>query len=185
MMKIAHNQPTQEYLNECFRYDPKTGHLFWKVRPLHHFNSSHGMNITNSQFSNHRAGTLQSKGYVAVMVNGKGYRAHRIIWMMIHGLFPPDELDHVNHQRDDNRIENLRLATSQENKRNSSISRRNTSGVIGVCWDKRRGKWKAQIHGGGNRTIYLGDFVDKLDAIKARETANKKYNFHANHGATI
>jgi hypothetical protein len=169
-MKIAHNQPTQEYLNECFRYDPKTGHLFWKVRPLHHFNSSHGMNITNSQFSNHRAGTLQSKGYVAVMVNGKGYRAHRIIWMMIHGLFPPDELDHVNHQRDDNRIENLRLATSQENKRNSSISH----------WENARLKPRL---GGTNdgftnkvdRLRLLGNGVVPQTAAKAWITLNERF----------
>ena len=133
---------------------------------------------------NKRAGTISSIGYVAIMVNARLYGAHRLIWMMIHGSFPPDQLDHVNHHRDDNRIDNLCLATNKENCRNRSISSINTSGFTGVYLNQRSGKWQAMIKVDGKQ-IHLGCFKNKLKAIKARKEASKKYNFHANHGATI
>ena len=106
-----------------------------------------------------------------VHFQGVTYRAHRIIYAMHHGVDPGDmQIDHINGVGTDNRIENLRLATSQENNRNRRIAKNNTSGIRGVCWDRFKKKWKAyiMIHG---RLYNLGDF-DSLDsAKKTRESA--------------
>jgi hypothetical protein len=183
MPQSVQNLPTQEYLNECFCYDPKTGYLFWRVRPRHHFKTSHGMNACNARYSNTRAGCLKAQGYIHISVYYKSYYAHRIIWTMIHGSFPPDQLDHKNHIRTDNRIKNLRLATNKENGQNQSMSSRNKSGTTGVYWDKHNDTWQSRIKF-NEKYIYLGSFKDKADAIKAREAANIKYGFHPNHGGS-
>jgi hypothetical protein len=172
---------TQEYLNSILRYDPKTGFLYWKVRPLHHFKNSHGMNIFNSRFSKSKAGSPSAFGYITVGINGKNHFAHRLIWCLITGAYPTDHIDHINHDSADNRIVNLRTATVQENQRNRSISRKNISGTIGVSWCTRTNKWVSQVTING-KTIFLGRFIDKVDAIKVREKANIKYSFHKNHG---
>tara|TARA_R110000851_G_C12889568_1_gene546964 strand:+ start:183 stop:755 length:573 start_codon:yes stop_codon:yes gene_type:complete len=181
MKNRAQNQPTQEYLKSIFQYNPETGDLYWKVRPLNHFKNSHGMNVFNARFSNNKAGSPNDFGYIMVGINGKIYLAHRLIWCLFNGSYPPDHIDHINHNSADNRIFNLRPATGEENQRNRSISRKNISGTIGVSWCKRTNKWVAQVTING-KTIFLGRFIDKADAIKAREKVNIKYSFHKNHG---
>jgi hypothetical protein len=173
--------PDKKYLNECFNYETDTGHLFWKVRPIHHFNTSRGMNIANSMYSYKKAGALSPDGYIYLKIAGVCYLAHRIIWCMINGEFPPDQVDHIDHCRSNNHIENLRLATNQENHRNRSISSNNKSGTTGVTWHKRDRSWRAQIQIDGKSTT-LGTFKDKSEAIKVREAANIKYGYHPNHG---
>ena len=82
--------------------------------------------------------------------------------------------DHINRNELDNRSCNLRQCTQQENTRNQSVSSRNSSGVIGVVWEKRHNKWRARIHIGA-KEIYLGEFIDKESAIRARLIAEKEY----------
>ncbi|MFT5453097.1 MAG: hypothetical protein ACI9N9_002598 [Enterobacterales bacterium] len=181
-MKYAQNQlPTQEYLNECFRYDPKTGYLFWKVRPLHHFKTYRGMRAVNGRLGNAIAGCLNEYGYSRLQVNGKGYYSHRVIWCLLTGEFPPEEIDHINHNRNDNRMSNLRLSTHHENQKNQSIRSDNSSGVTGLHWHKRDKIWQVDIKLNG-KTTYLGSFSDKAKAIQCRQAANIKYGYHSNHG---
>jgi hypothetical protein len=161
--------PTQKYLNSILRYDFKTGFLYRKVR------------TANCVQIGDKAGHLSFRGYIRLKVKGKQYYAHRIIWCMINGLFPINQIDHQNHIRTDNRIENLKLATNQENCKNRTISILNTSGTIGVTWNKANKKWNARVTINGKR-INLGYFEDKEDAIKARAKGNIKYRFHKNHG---
>ena len=175
--------PTQEYLNECFRYDQKTGYLFWKFRPRSHFNTLHTMNAVNGRFANAISGSPDTCGYIMVTVNGKKRLAHRLIWCLITGAYPPNQIDHINHNPADNRIINLRLATGEENQRNQSLNCKNTSGFTGVTWNKAGQKWKAQFRINGE-CIFLGYFTDKSEAIKSREKANIKYGFHPNHGGS-
>jgi len=92
-------------------------------------------------------------------------------------------VDHINHNGLDNRIENIRLVTCIENSRNCRITKRNSSGFVGVYFRKDRGngRWVAKICV-KNRLIYVGSFKSKKSAIKARKLANLRYGFHKNHG---
>lgn len=128
------------------------------------------------------AGWKDEHGYVYIRFMGKLRQAHRIIWEMHHGPIPEGmEIDHINHVTDDNRIENLRLVTRKENCKNVSMSVTNKSGVVGVSWCKRTGKWFASIRV-DKRELFLGRYEDKNEAISARKAAEVKYNFHKNHG---
>ena len=107
---------------------------------------------------------------------------HRIIWEMHNGPIPDGmEVDHINHVRTDNRIENLRLVSRLENCKNRKLNSNNTSGFNGVSWSKRDGKWLAYIYINKKR-IRLGLYSDISKAIAAREKANLSHKFHKNHG---
>lgn len=128
------------------------------------------------------AGTISDEGYVKVMIRKKAYHAHRIIWEMHYGKIPEGmEVDHINHDRTDNRIENLRLVTKQVNMKNKSSYSNNKSGVTGVSWHSKKKKWVAQIQCNKKKMmLYEGDNFD--DAVKARNEAEIELNFHKNHG---
>ena len=109
---------------------------------------------------------------------GKGHLAHRILYEMANGPIPEGlQIDHMDQNKGNNALSNLRLATNTENMRNTGAYSNNTSGVKGVHWDKARGKWVAEIvhHG---RMIYLGLFADFAEAVSARKAAEPLY-----HGA--
>lgn len=91
------------------------------------------------------------------------------------------EIDHINHDRSDNRIENLRLVTGGENKKNQSIRKRNKSGFTGVGWHSKAKKWRAEIKSGGVY-MYLGLYSSIGDAVNARKMAEIELGFHDNHG---
>ncbi len=129
-------------------------------------------------------GCLKDNGYLTVRLNGKLHYVHRIAWDLIHPndpLKPVEEIDHINHDRSDNRAVNLRKVSRLSNSVNQSLRRTNTSGQMGVCWHRASGKWTAVIMVDG-ATKYLGLFADKHEAIAARKAAEEKYGFHENHG---
>jgi len=104
---------------------------------------------------------------------------------MLKGPIPKGfEIDHIDHNSLNNRIENLRLVSSRENSMNLPLPKHNTSGRVGITWAKREKKWQAQI-GLDYKTIILGHFDKFEDAVAAREAAEKKYGFHPNHGKMI
>ncbi|RLG71832.1 MAG: HNH endonuclease [Thermoprotei archaeon] len=119
-------------------------------------------------------------GYLRVMVDKKHYLAHRLAWFYINGVMPTF-IDHIDGNRSNNAISNLREVSSQENQRNLTIASNNTSGTTGVSFNKERSKWEAKIQVDG-KTIHLGRYLDKEDAILARKQGEVKYNFHKNHG---
>ena len=98
---------------------------------------------------------------------------HRVVWAMYYGYWPPNLLDHINGVRSDDRIVNLRLATSAENIRNSKKSKRNTSGYKGVSWHKAARKWEAHYYPDGAKK-HLGLFADIEDAFAARDAAARE-----------
>ena len=137
-------------------FDYKDGELYWLKSPA------------RSVKAGTRAGTVNNRGYRRIRIKGKMYQEHRLIY----AYHNPDwdesgEIDHINRIRDDNRIENLRVVTSQENKFNANAR--------GYCWYKASQKWWAQIKVDG-KMINLGHFVYKTDARLARVTAEKKYH---------
>jgi hypothetical protein len=150
-------------MNTKLNYDPVTGVFTWVISPAR--------NVRVGAV----AGSLRKDGYRHIKIDGKLHLAHRIAWFFVHGNWPVNQIDHINGIKDDNRISNLRLATSAENHQNRGKQRNNTSGYTGVNWDKPAGKWRAEIIVNGKLT-YLGVFSDKEEAKQVREDAKAKYH---------
>lgn len=127
------------------------------------------------------AGYINVSGYIAISIDSKKYLAHRLAWLYMTGEWPENQTDHIDHVRDNNKWDNLRKATNQENLKNQSIRKNNESGITGVCWHKTANKWMAYINlSEGSK--YLGIFTDWFEAACARKSADNKYGFHENHG---
>jgi len=162
---------TQEKLKEFVEYNQNTGVFIWKkVNKYTKYNKGKEL-----------GGIDESTGYKVAFVDGKKYRQHRLAWLYVYGEMPKGEIDHINQDRADNRICNLREVTHKENMKNKKISKKNTSGVTGVYFLKTTKKWYSQIRIDGDLK-HLGYFKIKEDAIKARKDAEEKYGFHKNHG---
>jgi hypothetical protein len=116
------------------------------------------------------AGKVESYGHRRIKVNGKLYLAHRLAWFYVYGVWPTNDLDHINRIRDDNRLANLREATQAENSQNVGIVKSNTSGIKGVSWNSQKSLWRAYITKCYTQ-IHLGFFVSKDEAAKARKKA--------------
>jgi len=175
-------------LHELLRYNPETGELFWRERPARFFSdtinraAAVSSKLWNCRYANKRSfASINSSGYYTGMIFSHTYQSHRVIWAMVWGEWPAHDIDHINHDRSDNRLANLRTATRQENARNQSLRKNNTSGHTGVGWNKRACKWRARIIG-KDKTEYLGNFTTKADAISARNAAEVKFGYHPNHG---
>ena len=153
---------TQARLKELLSYDPNTGVFIWLVkRPPKIFIGS-------------IAGSLNDRGYRRIDIDRKQHKAHRLVWLYIHGEFPNGEIDHINREKADNRLVNLRVVTRAVNQQNCALRKRNTSGVTGVCWDKRRQKWQAYVKVNKKQNS-LGYFAKIEEAIAARKAAEKKF----------
>ena len=150
--------------------DFKTGELTWLVRNSNRVKIG---DIAGDKKPN-------SCGYKQIQINNKCYKVHRIIWYLKYKIWP-NEIDHINGVRDDNRLINLRNVSSQQNSRNVKQSKRNTSGTVGVYWHKRDNLWEAKIKV-NNNLINLGSYPTKQEAIAKRKMAEVIYGFHPNHG---
>lgn len=167
-------------LRKLLRYEPETGNLFWRERTL----DLHPKRLSqwNGKFAGKPALTrLGKNGYFGGSIFNKSYTAHRVIWAIVHGEWPKNQIDHINGIRDDNRISNLRAVSAAENQKNMRLHSHNTSGACGVVRCKRRGKWVAQIMVNG-KTKYLGCSEDFDEAVAIRKAAQSEYGFHPNHG---
>ena len=169
-------------LNDVINYNPDTGKATWKKRDTIYFRGNDRTCRTwNSNFSgNPCLNSIHKDGYLKGMVNSKMLLSHRVFWAMCHDEWP-EQIDHINGIRDDNRLCNLRAANDYENSRNRKLPQNNTSGVVGVYFQKSSGKWKSQILT-REKTVYLGLFLDFNDAVLSRIEAEKKYGYHKNHG---
>lgn len=154
------NEPSVEFIKDILDYDPETGLLTWRIAPTMRRKSRRGGQV---------AGTMTATGYVAVMLGpGILHRAHRLAWVLAYGAWPQEPLDHINGVRDDNRLRNLRLATSSLNGANKGMQRNNTSGYVGVNFFAQNQKWEARITR-RRVTHRLGLFDTAIEAHRARE----------------
>lgn len=161
---------TEKELKRILHYCPETGVFTWLV------------NTGIKHLKGRVAGAGTTKYRVLSIYNTR-YMAHRLAFVYMTGEYPL-EVDHVNHNKHDNRWSNLRSVTTKENHRNNDLNRNNTSGITGVVWHKVRKKWTASVRFDGKRK-HLGIFSKKSDAIKARAAANVELGFHQNHGLTL
>lgn len=169
--------PTLNYLRQCLAYDPDTGALTRLKRPREHFSTAQGWKVANSRFAGTVIATDNGEGYLQVMIDGTRYLAHRLAYALHHGIELadlPSMLDHRNGDPSDNRIGNLRPATTVENARNARMPSTNKSGLKGACWCKRRSRWQAQISVDG-RHRFLGYFDTAEEAAAAYAAAAKEH----------
>jgi hypothetical protein len=172
--------PSQAHLQELFEYQADTGRLVWKLRLCSEFAKASDWKRWNSQRAGQRAGTINgSTGYRVICIASQFYGEHRLIWQYVHGECP-EQIDHINGVRNDNRLANLRPADPSINQRNVALRRDNASGVVGVHWDKHQQNWVAK--GGGG---YLGRFPSKRDAIEVRRRFEAEHGYHPNHGRLV
>jgi len=180
------NIPPQDVLDRLFTYDPITGDLRWKRRTVDFFtdNRFHTAEMQCAVWNKRHAGDIafriSNSGYRQGAIFGKPVSAHRVVWKLIFGT-DAVIIDHINGNRADNRLENLRECTSQENMRNQRRRFDSKSGVCGVTWNKGVGKWQAQIKVNG-KNIYLGIHESIEDASDAYQKAKLEYGFHRLHG---
>lgn len=149
---------TSDRLKYLLQYDPETGVFTRRIQ----------MNWKSPAGS--VAGYVQSNGYRYIGIDRKMYRAGRLAVLYVRDRWPVQEVDHDNLVRDDDRWANLREATSEQNKANTSIRDDNTSGFKGVTWAKDIGKWRARIQVGGKKRS-LGCFDSQGEAHLAYRTA--------------
>jgi hypothetical protein len=153
-------------LRELLQYDPETGKFIWSVNM--------GTRI--------KAGTPAGHicDYKYITIYRKRYSAHRLAWLYIYGEFPIGCIDHINGDTLDNRIANLRLATTAENSQNRYKAQKNNShGSLGISYDKDKQLWRARIGLDGKR-IYIGKFKTKEAAYEAYITAKRELHPYGN-----
>lgn len=154
-----------EKLNELFEPDFDAGILYHKPKKHGDLNNHIDVKRWNTKFANKKVGYISSKGYIVVQYKGRKIPVHRIIWAMYYKAWPISKIDHKNRNKLDNRIENLRLASSAENGINTSIFKSNTSGYKGVSWQKLKNMWESRIMFNG-KTHVLGYYSSKEEAHK-------------------
>lgn len=151
---------TYEKVIEIFRYDAETGSLERKL-------GSGRWKICGHEPT--------CNGYGAVGIDGKKYLTHRLIWLLVYGEWPENDIDHIDRDRMNNRLENIRAVTRTENNHNHGVHKNNSSGYPGVCFDKRSKKYKARITLDGKQ-INLGYFDTAEEAFLAYQLAKIQHH---------
>lgn len=157
---MAANRITLARLKELLAYDPDRGLFFWLV--------SRGGVVAGMP-----AGYATDDGYVCVRVEGRIYRAHILAWFYKTGEWPTRQVDHIDTKRDNNRWDNLRLASNGENGANKPKLSTNTTGFKGVTYDGKRGKYRAQVQKDGKKK-HVGYFDCPTAAALAHDNVAAK-----------
>jgi len=161
------------YLAQALSYNPETGTLQWKKRPLSHFVDDVAMRKWNTNWAGKRAGSLSGNGRRQVTVNFRNFVETRVAYALMTGEWPQGEVDHINCNKFDNRWDNLRVASRTQNANNIGLRKNNKSGYKGVSYDKATGRYIALIRSGGKK-INLGRFDTAEEAHAAYCKAAKE-----------
>ena len=180
--------PSPSFLRKILKYDSETGLLFWKERTVETMptegerDADWMLRSWNSRHAGNEAGWYGDSGYKMVTIHGRDIYFHRVAFAIATGEWPSGEIDHINRVKDDNRIDNLRVVTRQENMKNFP-ERVGKSGVSGI-----------QVQNGGKFCVRIKDrdgvrrfwSFDKIeDATAKRDQARKEFGYHKNHGRAI
>lgn len=163
---------TQARLKELLHYDPDTGVFTWKA-------ASGRRALVGSV-----AGSVRRLGYIIIGIDGKRHLAHRLAFLYVDGAFPPALVDHIDHCPSNNRLANLRLATTAENARNMRIKINNSSGYKGVSWHSSDRKWQAYATLNGKQ-YHLGFYPTAEAASDAYESFAMKHHGEFYHQTRI
>ncbi len=149
-------------------FDYHDGELYWKIKPSHRV------------FIGDKVGSLNTNGYLRTKIKGKDYKIHRLIFLLHHGYLP-EFIDHIDNNKTNNRVENLREVTRSENQRNRKLGKDNKSGHKNVAWHKSSQKWRVCIRA-YPKSIYIGSFDDlELADLVAHEARYKYHGGFARH----
>nr|DAX35480.1 MAG TPA: endonuclease [Caudoviricetes sp.] len=165
--KLPDEIPTQALMKKFFFYNPRTGELICRL-PIYQKNIGEVFGHPNTD------------GYLVGNIGSKSYLVHRLIWLYVYGYLP-NQIDHIDHNKANNRITNLRDVSNTENQKNCSVSKNSSTGVNGVSLHKPTGKYRAYVMV-NKKQIHLGLFETLDEAKQARKNADLQYNFHQNHG---
>lgn len=161
---------TADKLRDYLNYSPETGIFTWRTTRRRHW------------LLGTIAGAVHSGGYIRIYIDGREYYAHRLAWLYVHGEWPKHQIDHINGDRNDNRISNLREATSTQNHANTRIRSDNKTGMKGVSIHSGSGRWRARIML-GRKEKHLGFFETKEEAAEAyKAAAQERFGEFANPG---
>lgn len=162
---------TQERLKEVLHYDPETGQFIWLVARAQKPKGSIAGAIKKGPASS----SQRRWGYVLIGIARKVYFAHRLAWFYVYGRWPVQQLDHIDGDRTNNRIANLRESTSAQNAQNRYYSGGKSSRFLGVCWAKDTQRWQTMIRING-KPIYLGQYRTEAEAYEVYLAAKAKYH---------
>jgi hypothetical protein len=162
-----------DFINKVLTYNQETGVFTWNVRVAQRIK----IGVMAGSVSKSKNYT----GYLKIKVLGKSYLAHRLAWLITYGKFPQKMIDHIDGNKLNNSIKNLREVTRKENMQNTKLRKDNTSGFNGVYFNSQRKKWVAYVTE-DKKMKYLGIFKKKEDAISKRIEADELIGFHKNHG---
>ena len=172
--------PDQQVLLDLLKYEPTTGKLFWKNRPLGYFKTQKQKEAWDAIYAGKEAfNTKTGNGYLQGRLFACVYKTHRIIFKMLHG-WEPLQVDHDDGDRSNNRPLNLKASSQELNQKNRKKNSDNTSGITGVSWNSVKRKWRARI---GKQL--LGYFDDFDEAVLVRVQAENTLNYHPNHGKRV
>lgn len=177
----------ENIISKLVSYDPKTGALTFREATPDMFQDGqkpkeHLCKIWNAKNAGKPAfAAKHNEGYLYGSVLGHKYLAHRVAWLIAEGAWPAGEVDHVNHDRADNRRANIRDVCRADNSRNLGKASNNPTGVTGVYWFGQTSRWVAKIQVKG-RSVHLGYYKKFSDAVAARKSAQVLHGFHINHG---
>lgn len=158
---------TKEFLTEFLSYDEITGDLTWNPR---------GIKDWDTKYAGKVAGHVRKDGYRALSLFGKSYLVHLIIWVIMTGELPKEELDHKDRNKNNNSFENLREADRSLNNKNRGVRKDNLSGYTGVSYVKSRNKWRVRIANGA-KEIALGMYNSFEEAVQIRKKAEVDYGY--------
>jgi len=166
-MRLTKDRSLEKYkfASERVEYNPDTGIFTWGSK--------------SRKFAGKIAGSPNTHGYIRIgLTKQTSIGAHRLAWFIYHGEFPDGEIDHLNHNRADNRICNLRLVKKIDNSKNRKMYVTNTSGLPNVYYHKKNKRWLAKC-----QTKYLGSYATREDAYQVAQKYLTENGFHKNHGA--
>lgn len=166
-------------LRKLVTYDPETGRMFWKERTPDIMPDDRTRKGFNRRLAGKQLKTVDGKGYYHFNYLGTFHRVHRMAWLYVHGELPT-VIDHANGDPTDNRLDNLRNVTYQQNNLNQGLNRKNTSGVPGVYKNKRNGLWCAQMKINGH-TYHIGSSRNFFDAVCMRKGEEQRLGFSTEH----